>query len=325
MQKILILGLTWAVASQKEIQSGSIEYLSRIWSITDAWVMNATMRIAPRQVGHASGSTSNYNGWDDAYFGYGGGWRGRSRPYVQITNVYVSPRYRNVYVNRNVTHSVVNYRNVDRYAGVHPDVYFDRDGRGSGRNDGRSEGRNDGRGKSRDGRNDGRDNRNDRDRGFPYGSDLGRSAQPRNDRPAATPDGYRSGSPDREAQQNPRTNQGSLQAAPDRRRTEPSGRAADMTVSPDAIRQAKRDRGTGDGAERTERSAPRTEQQQSPPRQDRARDAQSGAAAAPPQQREAQPRQAKPRSNDGDRRPPDRNERSSNDGERGARERRGGQ
>ena len=30
----------------------------RIWSITDAWVMNATMRIAPWQVGHASGSTS---------------------------------------------------------------------------------------------------------------------------------------------------------------------------------------------------------------------------------------------------------------------------
>ena len=65
--------------------------------------MNATIRIAPRQVGHASGSTSNYNGWDDAYFAYGGGWRARSRPYVQITNVYVSPRYRNVYVNRNVT------------------------------------------------------------------------------------------------------------------------------------------------------------------------------------------------------------------------------
>ena len=30
----------------------------RIWSITDAWVMNATIRIAPRQVGHTSGSTS---------------------------------------------------------------------------------------------------------------------------------------------------------------------------------------------------------------------------------------------------------------------------
>ena len=31
---------------------------ARIWSITDAWVMHATTRIVPWQVGHASGSTS---------------------------------------------------------------------------------------------------------------------------------------------------------------------------------------------------------------------------------------------------------------------------
>ena len=30
----------------------------RIWSITDAWVMHAMIRIGPRHVGHASGSTS---------------------------------------------------------------------------------------------------------------------------------------------------------------------------------------------------------------------------------------------------------------------------
>ncbi len=30
----------------------------RIWSITDAWVMNAMIRMGPRQVGHARGSTS---------------------------------------------------------------------------------------------------------------------------------------------------------------------------------------------------------------------------------------------------------------------------
>jgi hypothetical protein len=30
----------------------------RIWSITDAWVMNAMIRMGPRHVGHASGSTS---------------------------------------------------------------------------------------------------------------------------------------------------------------------------------------------------------------------------------------------------------------------------
>ena len=30
----------------------------RIWSIADAWVMQATIRMAPWQVGHASGSIS---------------------------------------------------------------------------------------------------------------------------------------------------------------------------------------------------------------------------------------------------------------------------
>lgn len=267
-----------------------------------------------------------YNGWDNAYIAYGGGWRQRSRPYVQITNIYVNPRYRNVYINRNVTHYAVNYRNVDRYSGVHRDVYFDRDGRGNGRNDGR--------GDSRDGRNDsrdnGRDNRNDRDRGYPYGSDLGRTAQPRNDRPGATPEGYRGGSNDR-ANQNDRNNtdrgntndrntpqnsRSGNQASPDRRRNEPSARAAEMSISPDAVRPSRTDRGNGNGNgngyERAERSAPRTEQQ-SAPRQERAREAQ-------PQQRDAQPRQAQPRNNGNDRRP---SERSANDGERGGRDRRG--
>lgn len=264
-----------------------------------------------------------YNGWDNAYIAYGGGWRQRSRPYVQITNIYVNPRYRNVYINRNVTHYAVNYRNVDRYSGVHRDVYFDRDGRGNGRNDGR--------GDSRDGRNDSRDNgRNDRDRGYPYGSDLGRTAQPRNDRPGATPEGYRGGSNDR-ANQNDRNNtdrgntndrntpqnsRSGNQASPDRRRNEPSARAAEMSISPDAVRPSRTDRGNGNGNgngyERAERSAPRTEQQ-SAPRQERAREAQ-------PQQRDAQPRQAQPRNNGNDRRP---SERSANDGERGGRDRRG--
>lgn len=262
-----------------------------------------------------------YNGWNDAYFGYGGGWRGRSRPFVQITNVYVNPRYRNVFINRNVMRFAVNYRNVDRYAGVHRDVYFDRNGRDNGRND-----RN-GRGDSRDGRNDGRDNgrdgRNDRDRGFPYGSDLGRSAQPRNDRPAATPDGYRTGSNDRSNSgdrnrpQNPRSdNQPSL----DRRRNEPSGRAAEMSVSPEAVRAARADRGNGNGGNsgRGERAAPSADQQ-SAPRPEREREARPQS-----EQRGAQPRQAQPRDNGGERRPPDRSERSANDRDRGGRDRRGG-
>ena len=98
-----------------------------------------------------------YNGWDDAYVGYGGGWRARSRPFIQVTNIYVSPQYRDVYVNRDVVYRTVNYRNVDRYAGYHRDVSFAsrRDGyrnrlpqRDAGRSDGGSgdAGRSEGRG-----------------------------------------------------------------------------------------------------------------------------------------------------------------------------------
>ncbi|MCC7054417.1 MAG: DUF3300 domain-containing protein [Gemmatimonadaceae bacterium] len=69
-----------------------------------------------------------YNGWDTSYHGYAGGWRSRSRPYIQVTNVYVNPRYRNVYINRDVIRRRVEYRNVDRYPGVHRDTRFGRDG-----------------------------------------------------------------------------------------------------------------------------------------------------------------------------------------------------
>jgi Protein of unknown function (DUF3300) len=70
-----------------------------------------------------------YQGWDRAYFGYGG-WRARSYPYIRVTNIYVSPRYRNVYINRDVIRRRVEYRNVDRYYGVHRDARFGRDGGG---------------------------------------------------------------------------------------------------------------------------------------------------------------------------------------------------
>lgn len=105
-----------------------------------------------------------YNGWDDVYVGYGGGWRARARPFIQVTNIYVSPRYRDVVVNRNVVYRTVNYRNVDRYAGYHRDVVF------AGRRDGN------------------RDSNRD-----------GRSAQPRTGGASASPDGYRNGLPQREA------------------------------------------------------------------------------------------------------------------------------
>ncbi len=67
-----------------------------------------------------------YHGWDVGSYGYGGGWRQRSRPYIDITNIYVNPRYRNVYINRDVIRRRVEYRNVDRYGGVHRDTRFSR-------------------------------------------------------------------------------------------------------------------------------------------------------------------------------------------------------
>ncbi len=62
-----------------------------------------------------------YDGWDQR----GGGWRQRSRPYVQITNVYVDRRYEQVNVNRNVVDHHVDYRNVERYNSVHRDVTYE--------------------------------------------------------------------------------------------------------------------------------------------------------------------------------------------------------
>ena len=133
-----------------------------------------------------------YNGWDDVYVGYGGGWRARSRPFIQVTNIYVSPRYRDVVVNRNVVYRTVNYRNVDRYAGYHRDVVFAarRDGNRDGYRDGNRDG-------NRDGRNDGRDNGRGRD--VTTDNRNGRSAQPRTGDASASPDGYRNGLPQREA------------------------------------------------------------------------------------------------------------------------------
>ena len=60
-----------------------------------------------------------YTGWS------GGGWVGRSRPYVQVTNVYVNNRYTNVVVNRTVVNRPVNYTAINNYNSVHRDVRFD--------------------------------------------------------------------------------------------------------------------------------------------------------------------------------------------------------
>ena len=66
-----------------------------------------------------------YNGWAPAYYAYAGGWRERSRPFVRVTDIYISPRYRDVYVNHNVAARYVDYRNVDRYASVHRGQHFE--------------------------------------------------------------------------------------------------------------------------------------------------------------------------------------------------------
>jgi hypothetical protein len=67
-----------------------------------------------------------YNGWDRSYYGYAGGWRQRSRPFINVTNIYINPRYRNVYINRDIVRRRVVYQNVDRYPGVHRDTRFSR-------------------------------------------------------------------------------------------------------------------------------------------------------------------------------------------------------
>lgn len=71
-----------------------------------------------------------YHGWDNGYSNYGGGWRSRSRPFITVTNIYVNPRYRNVYINRDVIRRRIDYRNLDRYVGYHRDVRFGRGGIG---------------------------------------------------------------------------------------------------------------------------------------------------------------------------------------------------
>ncbi len=67
-----------------------------------------------------------YNGWDRSYYGYAGGWRQRSRPFINVTNIYINPRYRSVYINRDIVRRRVVYQNVDRYPGVHRDTRFSR-------------------------------------------------------------------------------------------------------------------------------------------------------------------------------------------------------
>ncbi|MGB2886876.1 MAG: DUF3300 domain-containing protein [Candidatus Acidiferrales bacterium] len=62
-----------------------------------------------------------YHGWRDDD---NDGWRGRSRTYVQINNVYVNNRYTNVTVNRTVVNRAVNVTNINNYNSVHRNVTY---------------------------------------------------------------------------------------------------------------------------------------------------------------------------------------------------------
>jgi len=71
---------------------------------------------------HWGRRTLFYHGWHPRHFHDAGGWRARSFPFVRITNVYVHPRFRNVYVNDGIWRRPINYGNVNRYASVHRDT-----------------------------------------------------------------------------------------------------------------------------------------------------------------------------------------------------------
>jgi len=95
-----------------------------------------------------------YNDW------HGGGWRQRSRPFVQVNNVYVNNRYQNVVVNRTVVNRQVDFQKVDQFNSVHTDAKFDNRPRGNGPPVGRPNGGNANNNANRDQRpNDGNFNR----------------------------------------------------------------------------------------------------------------------------------------------------------------------
>ncbi|MHB8424023.1 MAG: DUF3300 domain-containing protein [Gammaproteobacteria bacterium] len=81
--------------------------------------------------GFIIGAWLNYDcDWRDDRIYYtdwrGDGWIARSRPYVQITNVYVNNRYARIPINRAVLQRTVNVNNLNSYASVHRNVTFTR-------------------------------------------------------------------------------------------------------------------------------------------------------------------------------------------------------
>ena len=79
--------------------------------------------------GFIIGAWLNYDcDWRDDHIYYtdwrGDGWIARSRPYIQITNVYVNNRYAHIPINRAVLQRTVNVNNLNSYASVHRNVTF---------------------------------------------------------------------------------------------------------------------------------------------------------------------------------------------------------
>ncbi len=81
--------------------------------------------------GFIIGAWLNYDcDWRDDRIYYtdwrGDGWIARSRPYIQITNVYVNNRYAHIPINRAVLQRSVNVNNLNSYASVHRNVIFNK-------------------------------------------------------------------------------------------------------------------------------------------------------------------------------------------------------
>src|SRR5260370_20346089 len=113
-----------------------------------------------------------YHGWDRD-----DGWERRSRPFVQINDVYVNRTYVNVTVNKTVINNAVNYTTLNRYNSVHRDVHYDdvRGRRGPGGVPDNGAGRPDDRGRGRDDRvNPGNNGNQGRGNGTAQPDDRGR-------------------------------------------------------------------------------------------------------------------------------------------------------
>jgi hypothetical protein len=59
-----------------------------------------------------------YTGW------WGGGWIGRSRPFIRVNNIYLNPSYRHIHYDRDVLFRRPDYGRIHRYEGLYPGVSY---------------------------------------------------------------------------------------------------------------------------------------------------------------------------------------------------------